>query len=65
MRGIRTSPVERGSDPAFVSAPVVEQSDLHSQLEDLLDEVWRDEADWTMNDKIDLSLHMNRKATTA
>jgi hypothetical protein len=43
----------------------VEQSDLHSQLEDLLDEVWRDEADWTMNDKIDLSLHMNRKATTA
>jgi hypothetical protein len=30
--------------------------DLHTQLEDLLDQVWESEADWRLNDRIDLCL---------
>lgn len=32
-----------------------EVPDLHSQLEDLLNEVWRREAEWRFDDRIDLS----------
>jgi hypothetical protein len=41
--------------------PAADRPDLHSQLEDLFDEVWRGEADWTLNDKIDLAVGSNRK----
>jgi hypothetical protein len=38
---------------ATFCVPTQEVSDLHTQLEDLFDEVWRDEADWRLNDLID------------
>jgi hypothetical protein len=34
-----------------------EAPDLLTQLEDLLDQVWRSEADWQFNDRLDLALH--------
>ena len=30
-----------------------DQPDLQTQLESLLDQVWRSEADWRLNDRID------------
>jgi hypothetical protein len=45
-----------------IPAPVASapQVDLHSQLEELLDSVWRAEADWRFNDRIDLALKQSR-----
>ena len=34
--------------------------DLHTQLEALLDQVWRSEADWRLNDRIDLAVRLAR-----
>jgi hypothetical protein len=34
--------------------------DLHSQLEELLDTVWNAEANWRLDDRIDLSLGKRR-----
>jgi hypothetical protein len=34
--------------------------DLQSQLEDILDAVWRAEADWRFNDRLDLALKRRR-----
>jgi hypothetical protein len=34
--------------------------DLHSQLEELLDTVWEGEANWRLDDRIDLSLGERR-----
>jgi len=34
--------------------------DLHTQLEDLFDEVWRGEADWKFNDRIDLAMRSRK-----
>jgi hypothetical protein len=56
MKGAFNRATELRSDRASVCALVAEGPDLHTQLEDLFDEVWRDEADWTMNDRIDLAL---------
>jgi hypothetical protein len=36
--------------------PPAATNDLQTQLEDLLDQVWESEADWRLNDRIDLSL---------
>ncbi len=36
--------------------PHYEAPDLLTQLEDLLDQVWRSEADWRFNDRLDLAL---------
>jgi hypothetical protein len=36
--------------------PQYEAPDLLTQLEDLLDQVWRSEADWRFNDRLDLAL---------
>ena len=33
-----------------------EVPDLHSQLEELLDEVWRREAEWRFDDRLGLAL---------
>jgi len=56
MKRTFTKTTELRSDRGSVCAHVAQAPDLHTQLEDLFDEVWRDEADWTMNDRIDLSL---------
>lgn len=37
-----------------------EVPDLHTQLEELLDEVWKREAEWRFDDRIDLALHRKR-----
>ena len=47
-----------------------EQPDLQSQLESLLDQVWRSEADWRLWDRVDAcvmleSLRARRAATRA
>jgi hypothetical protein len=36
--------------------------DAQTQLEALLDQVWRCEADWCLNDRIDLALRIRRRA---
>jgi hypothetical protein len=33
-------------------------SDLHTQLESLLDQVWRSEADWRLWDRVDASVRL-------
>jgi hypothetical protein len=35
--------------------------DLQTQLETLLDQVWDCEAEWRLDDKIDLALHLRRR----
>ena len=35
--------------------------DLQTQLEALLDQVWECEADWRLDDKIDLALKLKRR----
>jgi hypothetical protein len=37
-----------------------EVPDVHSQLEDLLHQVWLCEADWRLNDRLDLRAKMDR-----
>ncbi len=37
-----------------------ETPDLHSQLEELLNEVWRCEAEWRFDDRLDLFLNQTR-----
>ena len=37
--------------------------DIQSQLEGLLDQVWACEADWRLNDRIDLAVRVTRRAT--
>ncbi len=32
--------------------------DLHSQLESLLDQVWRSESDWRMFDRVDAAVQL-------
>jgi hypothetical protein len=44
-------------DPAREPAP----ADLQSQLESLLDEVWRAEAEWRLDDRIDLGVKVARR----
>jgi hypothetical protein len=45
----------RPSTPSPSAAP-----DLHSQLEELLDTVWDAEANWRLDDRIDLALGKSR-----
>jgi hypothetical protein len=54
----RRNHIPEAPAPAPVSSP--SQVDLHSQLEELLDSVWRAEADWRFNDRIDLALKHHR-----
>jgi len=37
------------------------EPDLHSQLETLLHQVWECEAEWRLDDRIDLALHLPRR----
>lgn len=37
-----------------------EKPDLPSQYESLLDEVWRCEADWRLDDRIDMAMKIRR-----
>lgn len=36
------------------------EADLHTQLEEILDAVWKAEADWRFNDRLDLALKRRR-----
>ncbi|HEX6547358.1 MAG TPA: hypothetical protein VF134_01285 [Candidatus Dormibacteraeota bacterium] len=38
----------------------VDSPDLQTQLEALLDQVWRCEAEWKFDDRIDVALHLRR-----
>jgi hypothetical protein len=38
-----------------------EPGDLQTQLEEILDAVWASEAEWRLDDRIDLSVRTNRK----
>ena len=53
--------------PAAVStpAPATGAPDLQSQLEGLLDAVWRAEADWRFNDRLDIALKTRRDSLAA
>jgi hypothetical protein len=42
------------------STAVVKAPDLQTQLEDLLDSVWDSEANWRLDDRIDLALKKRR-----
>ena len=50
--------VVRQGEPELAAdrQPQYEAPDLLTQLEDLLDQVWRSEADWRFNDRLDLAL---------
>lgn len=39
--------------------PRVDTPDLHSQLESLLDQVWRSEADWRLWDRVDAAVRLD------
>lgn len=43
--------------------PKSDAPDLHSQLESMLDQVWRSEADWRLWDRLDaaVTLEMSRE----
>jgi hypothetical protein len=45
--------------PATTGQPAVE-AELHAQLEEILDAVWKAEADWRFNDRLDLALKRSR-----
>jgi hypothetical protein len=49
--------VVRRVEHAADRQPQYEARDLRTQLEDLLDQVWRSGADWRFNDRLDLALH--------
>ena len=44
----------------IIRDPRSEEPDLHTQFEDLLDSVWSAEANWRLDDRIDLSLGKRR-----
>ena len=53
-------------ETSLASAPAPAESrpsvDLQSQLEALLDTVWKAEADWRFNDRLDMALKQRRDA---
>ena len=53
-------PAHLKSRQSRLSAPRPVTPDLQSQLEELLDTVWDAEANWRLDDRIDLSLGMRR-----
>ena len=53
----------RGPGQNLPSGETGRVPDIQSQLEGLLDQVWRCEADWRLNDRIDLAVRVTRRAT--
>lgn len=51
-----------GPGQTLVTGETGRPPDIQTQLEALLDQVWRCEADWRLNDRIDLAV---RRARTA
>lgn len=50
-----------GSEPRPAGwSPAAQNADLHSQLEEILNAVWKAEADWRFNDRLDLALRKRR-----
>ena len=58
MKTITTKP--QPGEPARRRAPSG-PPDLHSQLEGLLDAVWDSEANWRLDDRIDLATRSRRR----
>jgi hypothetical protein len=62
------NPTDRDDGPARAAAQTLlfgeggRVPDVQTQLEALLDQVWRCEADWCLNDRIDLAVRLRRKA---
>ena len=52
----------RGPGQNLPSGETGRVPDIQSQLEGLLDQVWRCEADWRPNDRIDLAVRVTRRA---
>ena len=52
------SPAEK---TAAVERFLATEPDLHTQLETLLHQVWECEAEWRLDDRIDLALHQPRR----
>jgi hypothetical protein len=46
---------------SVVAARRGDQPDLQTQFEALLDQVWRCEAEWKFDDRIDVALHLRRR----
>lgn len=44
-------------------APAAGGVDLHSQFEDILDVVWKAEAEWRFDDRLDMALKVPREAS--
>jgi hypothetical protein len=53
-------PAHLKSRQSRISAPRPAPPDLQSQLEELLDSVWDAEANWRLDDRIDLALGTRR-----
>ena len=49
----------------YIPAPVAPANgiDLHSQLEAILDAVWKAEADWRFMDRLDMAIQSRREPT--
>lgn len=58
-RSMETATEPLPAPPAWGIAPPPTES-AHDALEDLFDEVWRDEANWSLDDRIDLALGIRR-----
>ena len=56
----RANPTPAPQTPA-VKRFLAPEPDLHSQLETLLHQVWECEAEWRLDDRIDLALHQPRR----
>jgi hypothetical protein len=53
---VRPSRQPTEPEPLPAGAP-----DLHTQLEAILDAVWKAEADWRFNDRLDMALKQRRQ----
>ena len=59
MSTLKTAPGDRGPRPQLQPAEV---PDTHSQLEEMLGAVWRAEANWRLDDRLDLAAEAELKA---
>ena len=46
--------------PALITRTDGDAPDAHTQLEALLDQVWRCEAEWRFDDRMDLATRLHR-----
>lgn len=59
------APYPRRPAVSVAARPASGQTDLQSQFEALLDSVWKAEADWRFNDRLDMALKIRREGAAA